>query len=67
MDGRPPRSAGHIARAALRSGDIRFHQHVSRIGVYDDVVDKTLDNAMNCVLNPAMTDLQARLTGTNPG
>jgi peptidoglycan/xylan/chitin deacetylase (PgdA/CDA1 family) len=61
------RSARSIVRGDLQSTDIRFHLHVSRIGVYDDVIGKTLANAMGCVLDPAMSDFQARVTGTNPG
>lgn len=61
------RSARSIVRGALQSSDIRFHLHVSRIGVYDDVIGKTLANAMGCVLDPAMSDFQARVTGTNAG
>jgi peptidoglycan/xylan/chitin deacetylase (PgdA/CDA1 family) len=60
-------SARSIVRGVLQSSDIRFHLHVSRIGVFDNVVDHTLANAMGCVLDPAMTDLQARLSGANPG
>ena len=61
------RSARAILRGIVESPATRYDLHVSRIGLYDDVFDKKIADVMSCNLDPAMTDLQARLDGSDPG
>ena len=61
------RSARAILRGTLQSPATRFDMHVSRIGVYDDVINKKIADVMSCNLDPGMPDFQARLSGTDPG
>jgi peptidoglycan/xylan/chitin deacetylase (PgdA/CDA1 family) len=60
-------SARAILRGVVQSPASRYLLHVSRIGLFDDVLSKTLADAMACNLDPAMADFQARVTGTDPG
>jgi hypothetical protein len=60
-------SARAIDRGVDQSPANRYALRVSRIGVFDDVVGKTLENAMTCRLDPTMREFEARVTGTSPG
>jgi peptidoglycan/xylan/chitin deacetylase (PgdA/CDA1 family) len=60
-------TARAIVRGTLQSPSLRFQLRVSRPAIYDDVVGKTLANAMSCTLDPSLTDFEARVSGTNPG
>jgi len=60
-------TARSINRGVIQGTDRRFRLRVSRIGVFDDVVGSTVENAINCVLDPSMATFEARVTGTNPG
>jgi peptidoglycan/xylan/chitin deacetylase (PgdA/CDA1 family) len=61
------RSARAILRGVVQSPGTRYDLHVSRIGVYDDVLNKKIADVMSCNLDLAMPDLQARLSGSDPG
>jgi peptidoglycan/xylan/chitin deacetylase (PgdA/CDA1 family) len=61
------RSARAILRGVVQSPAVRYDLHVSRIGVYDDVFNKKIADVMSCNLDLAMPDLQARLSGSDPG
>jgi peptidoglycan/xylan/chitin deacetylase (PgdA/CDA1 family) len=61
------RSARAILRGVVQSPGTRYDLHVSRIGVYDDVFNKKIADVMSCNLDLAMLDLQARLSGSDPG
>ena len=60
-------SARAILRGAVQSPASRYVLHVSRIGVYDDVINKDMADARACNLDPAMPDFEARVTGSDPG
>lgn len=60
-------NARSIERGVLQPITRRFRMRVSRIGVFDDVPGYTIANARACVLDPAMAQFRARVTGTNPG
>ncbi len=60
-------SARAILRGVVQRPGSRYLLHVSRIGLYDDVLSQTVADAMACNLDPAMADFQARVTGTDPG
>jgi peptidoglycan/xylan/chitin deacetylase (PgdA/CDA1 family) len=61
------RSARAILRGIVQSPATRYDLHVSRIGLYDDVFNKKIADVMSCNLDLAMPDLQARLSGSDPG
>jgi len=60
-------SARAVNRGVWQEPGARYRLRVSRIGVWDDIVGGTLDNAINCVLDPAMSTFESRVTGSNPG
>lgn len=60
-------SARAINRGTWQEPGARFRLRVSRINVWDDLVGGTLDSAINCVLDPAMSTFESRVTGSNPG
>ena len=59
------------ARAVNRGGwqepGARYRLRVSRIGIWDDIVGGSLDDLVNCAVNPAMSTFESRVTGANPG
>jgi len=61
------RTARSILRGTEQQPDERYALRVSRIGVFDDVVDGTIQNAMECRLTAGLPVFEARVTGTNPG
>jgi peptidoglycan/xylan/chitin deacetylase (PgdA/CDA1 family) len=61
------RTARSILRGVEQRPDERYALRVSRIGVFDDVVDGTFENAMACRLTAGLPMFEARVTGTNPG
>jgi hypothetical protein len=60
-------TARAINRGIWQESGARYRLRVSRINVWDDVVGGTLDNAINCVLDPAMRTFESRVSGASPG
>lgn len=60
-------SARAINRGVWQEPGARYRLRISRVGFWDDIVGGTLDNAFNCVLDPAMSTFESRVTGVNPG
>jgi peptidoglycan/xylan/chitin deacetylase (PgdA/CDA1 family) len=60
-------TARAINRGIWQESGARYRLRVSRINVWDDVVGGTMDNAINCVLDPALGTFESRVTGANPG
>jgi len=60
-------SARAVNRGTWQEPGARYRLRVSRVGAWDDVVGGTLDNAINCVLDPAMSTFASRIAGSNPG
>jgi peptidoglycan/xylan/chitin deacetylase (PgdA/CDA1 family) len=61
------RSARAILRGVVQSPATRYDLHVSRIGLYDDVLNKKITDVMSCNLDLTMPDFQARLSGADSG
>lgn len=60
-------TARSILRGVVQSPRDRFLLHVSRIGLYDDVVNQDLPDLMACNLVPGLPDFQAHLDGSDTG
>jgi poly-beta-1,6-N-acetyl-D-glucosamine N-deacetylase len=60
-------SARAINRGVWQEPGARYRLRISRVGFWDDVVGGTLENAINCVLDPALPTFESRVAGANPG
>jgi len=60
-------SARAVNRGVWQEPGARYRLRISRVGVWDDIVGGTLDNAINCILDPAMSTFASRVAGSNPG
>jgi polysaccharide deacetylase len=60
-------TARSILRGVVQSPRNRFLLRVSRIGLYDDIVNQDLSDLMTCNLVPGLPDFQAHLDGSDTG
>lgn len=60
-------SARAINRGVWQEPGARYRLRISRVGFWDDIIGGTLENSVNCVLDPALSTFEGRVAGTNPG